>query len=187
MQNSDEQQKIFVVLEAGAEWPPKLDFGGLTDVYIVAQQATETNPEFARRVESRLARAQRSNGRVAASVLVVGCGLNYSDVEARCGIARILATALTGKAGSELTLTGKGLSSECCAHLSALALVIEDELFNTVRIRIQAEPLQPACAARAAPRSGVFALVDPPTRTRARRAGHENHASSSHSARLMQR
>ena len=160
MQNSEAQPKIFVVLEAGVEWPLKLDFGGLTDVHIVAQQAQEPKLEFADRVAVRLARAQRSNGKVATTVFVVGSSLDDSAVEARCTIARTLAAALTWNPGSELTLTGKELSCECCAHLLALALLLEDELCDAIRVRIHAAPHGPVRAGRAAPRSGVFPRVD---------------------------
>jgi hypothetical protein len=163
MRNSDEQPKIFVVLETGAEWPARLDFGGLTDVHIVAQQVLEPKMEFARRVAERLAPAQRANGKVAASVFVVGPSLDYTDVEARCAIARALAAALTWNPGSELTLTGKDLSCECCAHLLVLALAIEDELCDAVRVRIHADPHGPARAGRASePRSGIFSRIDSP-------------------------
>jgi hypothetical protein len=159
MPDANEQQKIFVVLESGAEWPSKLDFGGLTDVHIVVQQRQEPKRDFTRRVSTRLARASRSGGGVGASAFLVNPGLHYADVEARCAITRALASALAWKRGALLTLTGNRLSPECHAHLVAMALVIEDELADAVRIRVVGESRRPAHPEGAAPRSGIFERV----------------------------
>ncbi|HEX7453472.1 MAG TPA: hypothetical protein VF294_14360, partial [Polyangiaceae bacterium] len=65
---------------------------------------------------------------------------------------------------------GHALSRECHAHLAAMALVIEDEINDAVRIRISAEPERLAHTERAIPRSGIFARIDAEPRLDLRKA-----------------
>jgi len=166
----ESQQIFFVVLESGADWPHDLDYRGLTDVHIIAQQLDETTPDFSSRIHDRLRRTEHEGGQVVAAAFVLNKRFAYNEVVRRCSIARLLASSLAASEQAELLIRGSAPEPALQEHLLALANALGDESEHAVRVSFDPPPFGPSVT-KAQPASGVYPKVEAAPAKRAKSAG----------------